>query len=286
MSTPVLTGAHLGILAISLAGFFALALATERYGVHILGRLPAPRWRQLARISGWLMLLISLAWAIAELEVGVGITLWLGWLSIAALIWVFIFPKWPWQPPARHRAARAERDPKPAQKPTIAPTGESHARRWIALGLLMATIAVYSVGLARMESQPLKSSGALRGTVGPWQFTFAEAHQSPPEVMEMDVPMKEYRLRFCATCDNEIRKAYLKVHKPRSAQATGMGFSGQRWERRVEIPLPSTTRADSELWLTVVGKDGHIHQSAWRMDQVSPATVAWFDEQRRAHAAN
>ncbi|WP_341644794.1 hypothetical protein [Thauera sp. SDU_THAU2] len=63
-----------------------------------------------------------------------------------------------------------------------------------------------------------------------------------------------------------------------------MAFMGQRWERRVEIPLPSTTRADSELWLTVVGKDGSVHQTMMRMDRASPATVAWFDEQRSKHA--
>ncbi|MBH1965714.1 MAG: DUF3325 domain-containing protein [Comamonadaceae bacterium] len=280
MNAPVLTGAHLGILAVSLAGFFALALATERYAEHLLGHLPAPRWRLLARIFGWLLLCLSLAWAIAVLDIGVGITLWLGWLSVAALAWIFIFPKWPWQPQVRHKPAR---QPKPDQE-TVRPISEPRVQRWIAAGLLVTTVAVFSIALARTESQPLKSPGALQATVGPWRFTLAEAHQSPPEVMEMDVPMKQYRLRFCDTCDNEIRQAYLKVHKPRSTHATGMGFTGQRWERRVEIPLPSTTQAGSELWLTVVGKDGQVHQSAWRIEQVSPSTVAWFDEQRRAHA--
>ncbi|MET4575499.1 DUF3325 domain-containing protein [Ottowia thiooxydans] len=280
MNAPILTGAHLGILAVSLTGFFALALATERYSEHLLGYLPAPRWRLLARIFGWLLLSLSLAWAIAVLDIGVGVTLWLGWLSIAALAWVFIFPKWPWQPPVRHKPTRL---PKPNQE-SVQPISESRVQRWIASGLFVTTIAGFSIALARTESQPLKNPGALQASIGPWRFTLAEAYQSPPEVMEMDVPMKQYRLRFCDTCDNEIRQAYLKVHKPRSAYATGMGFTGQRWERRVEIPLPSTTQAGSELWLTVVGKDGQVHQRAWRIEQVSPSTVAWFDERRRAHA--
>ncbi len=104
--------------------------------------------------------------------------------------------------------------------------------------------------------------------------------------MEMDVPMKEYQLRFCETCDSDIRQAYLKVNKPRSARALGMAFMGPSWKRRVEIPLPSTTQADSELWLTVVGKDGVIHQTTLRMQRASPATVLWFDEQRKAHASH
>ena len=146
-------------------------------------------------------------------------------------------------------------------------------------------MAIFSIALARVEVQPLKRADAMQGTVGPWPFTFAEADRAGPELMEMDVPMKEYRLRFCEACDSGIRQAYLKVNQPRSARAVGMAFMGQRWERRVEIPLPSTTQADSELWLTVVGKDGSIHQTALRMDRVSPASVAWFDEERKAHAS-
>lgn len=76
----------------------------------------------------------------------------------------------------------------------------------------------------------------------------------------------------------------MKVNKPRSKRAIGMAFMGQSWERRIEISLPSTTRAESELWLTVVGKDNTLHQTTLRMDQTSPATVAWFDKQRKSHA--
>lgn len=152
MSSPLQTGAHLGILAVSLGGFFLLALATERHAEHLLGSLPAPRWRLLARIAGWLLLGASLAWAIAVLNVGVGIALWLGWLSIAALAWVFIFPKWPWRPPAREQPVRKAKPP-PAE---VAPAAEARARRWIAAGLLVATIAVFSIALARVDVHPLQ----------------------------------------------------------------------------------------------------------------------------------
>lgn len=280
MITPTLTGAHLGILVVSVAGFLALALATERQAEHLLGRLPALRSRRLARMAGWILLSTSLAWAIGVLGLGVGITLWLGWLSIAALSWVFILPRWHPRPRAPH-PARA-----PKLEELMPPAPGHHAHRWVGGALLVSTIVLFLMGLARVESKALKGPGALQGKAGPWTFTLAEARREPPEVMEMDVPMKEFRVRFCESCDNEIRQAYLKVNKPRSANASGMGFVGQRWERRVEIPLPSTTQAGSELWLTVVGKDGRVHHSAWPMEQVAPTTVIWFERQRRAHAAN
>jgi hypothetical protein len=276
-----LSGMHLGILLLSGLGFFALAFATERHGRHLLGRPPAPNWQRTARVLGWLLLVVALALGIAELGSGVGITLWLGWLSVAALALVFAFPKWPWQPKPREHAGRGRAKLEPTEVDVVA---EPRVRRWIAAGLLVATVAVFSAGLAGEEVQLLKRADAIQGQVGPWQFTFAEAHRDVPEVMEMDVPMKEFRLRFCEACDDDIQRVYLKVNKPRSERATGMAFMGQRWERRVEIPLPSTTRADSELWLTVVGKDGSVHRTMMRMDRASPATVAWFDEQRSRHA--
>lgn len=278
-----LSGMHLGILLLSGLGFFALAFATERHGRHLLGRPPAPNWQRTARVLGWLLLAVALTLGIAELGSGVGITLWLGWLSVAALALVFAFPKWPWQPKPREHAGRgrAKLEPTETEADVVA---EPRVRRWIAAGLLVATVAVFSAGLAGEEVQLLKRADAIQGEVGPWPFTFAEAHRDVPEVMEMDVPMKEFRLRFCEACDDDIQRVYLKVNKPRSERATGMAFMGQRWERRVEIPLPSTTRADSELWLTVVGKDGSVHQTMMRMDRASPATVAWFDEQRSKHA--
>jgi len=281
LATTPLTTTHLGILLVSLGGFFALALATERHGEHLLGRLPAPRWRSLARIVGWALLAVSLAWGIVALGSGVGITLWLGWLCIAALILVFGFPKWPWRPPARERPARS---PGRGAGQAVAPPVQPRLRRRIALALSCLTVAVFAIGLARVGEPALVREAAIHGQIGPWAFTFAEADDGPPEVMAMDTPMKTYHLRFCEACDLEIGQAYLKVNRPRSARAIGMAFMGQRWERRAEIPLPSTVTADSELWLTVVGKDGSVHQAAWSMGRVSPTTVAWFDQQRNRHA--
>ncbi len=274
-----MTAAHLSILLLSLLGFSALALATERYGEHLLGRLPALRWRRLARVVGWLLLAAALALGMEALGGSIGLTLWLGWLTVAALVLVFSLPKWPWQPPRRHAPAR-----KPRAEPE-APAPRRHPGRWVAAGLVAATALVFGGSLLAVEGEPLARDEALRGSAGPWTFVLAEAEPAPPEVVDMGVPLKAFRLRFCEACDLDIRHAYLKVNKPRAMRAAGMAFEGGRWQRSVEIQLPDTLRADSELWLTVVGKDGAVHQVSWRMDQVSPATVAWFEQRRSAHAA-
>lgn len=267
------TALHAGLLAISLLGFFALALASERYGEHLLGRPPSAPLQLAARIAGWLLLALALAWGVAALNAGVGIAMWLGWLTVAALVLVFSFPKWPWQPPAR---AKPERTPKLPDASTIP---VPRRRRRVAAVLLLATAGVFGYSLAQVEPQLLQRPDAVRGKIGPWAYTLAEAHREAPELMAMDIPFKEFRIRFCDSCDLEIRQVLVKVNRPRNERTTGMAFMGARWERRAEIPLPSTTNADSELWLTVIGKDGSVHQAAVPVARVAPSTVAWFKQQ-------
>ncbi|MBS7780497.1 DUF3325 domain-containing protein [Acidovorax sp. CCYZU-2555] len=266
---------HIAILLVSLAGFAALALATERHAEHLLRRVPAPQWRLLARVVGWVLLAIALALGIVYMGTGLGITLWLGWLSIAALALVFAFPKWPWQPKERVKPAR------PAKAGAAAPAlppAPPRARRWIAAALLVAVPVVFLLTLKSTPIAPLLRADAVAGQVGPWSFRLAESNRNVPDLVAMDIPMKSYQVRFCEDCDAQIRAAYLKVNKPRSLRAAGIVLNGARWNRSVDIQLPANTTPDSILWLTVVGKDGEMHQAQVRLADVSPATVAWFKQ--------
>lgn len=274
-----MTPIHLAILLISLAGFAALALATERHAEHLLGRLPAPQWRLLARAIGWALLAIALALGVGAMGTGVGITLWLGWLSIAALALVFAFPKWPWQPRERAKPARPAKAGAAAPAGALAlPPAPPRARRRVAAGLLVALPVVFLLALKATPIAPLLRADAFAGQVGPWSFRLAESNHNVPDLVAMDIPMKSYQVRFCEDCDAQIRAAYLKVNKPRSLRAAGIVLNGARWNRNVDIQLPANTTADSMLWLTVVGKDGAMHQAPVRLADVSPATVAWFKQ--------
>ena len=271
-------GAHLAILALNLLGFTGLAIGTERYAPQLVGFKPAKPERKASWIMGWLLLALALALATQRMETAaVGIVVWLGWLSLAGVSLVFLMPELPWQKAARsapRRAARgkaASNDNAPVRKP----------RHWIGLSLLAMTAVVSIAALLSTETMPLSREDAIEGTVGPWSFTLAEIDRDPPEVMHLDVPLKAYRIRFCETCDLEILRAYLKVNKPRALRASGMAFGGNSWDRDVEIQLPANLTANSELWLTVVGKDGSVHRASWPMSEVSPATVDWFEQQEK-----
>ena len=42
------------------------------------------------------------------------------------------------------------------------------------------------------------------------------------------------------------------------------------------LPIPERTKADAELWITLEGWDGSMHQASIPLSQASPATVAWL----------
>ncbi len=264
---------HIAIFALSLVGFAALATGTQRYAAQLVGFTPAPHIRRASWWIGWLLLAAALTLAFLRLQTsGVGVTLWFGWLSLAGVALAFVLPDWPWQKREAARPARAPRakpasaEPEPARKP----------RRWIGWALLSTAVIGFVALFLQVETKPLLREDAIKGTVGPWSFTFAESDRDPPELVDMNVPRKIYSLRFCEACDLEITRAYLKVNKPRALRAAGMVFEGNVSDRRAEIQLPANLAADSELCLTVVGKDGSTHQASWPMETVSPATVAWF----------
>lgn len=273
-----MSGVHLAMLALSFLGFGALAVGMERHAKHLLRIVPAPHWRLGARIGGWALLAGSLVLGITGLvTAGVGIAIWTGWIGLAAVALVFALPKWPWQPPVK---ASAERSPR---KKTALVDDEPirQSRRWIGWLLLASTAAAFAIAFVQVETKPLQREDAIHGQVGPWTFTFAETDRDGPELVDMDVPMKAYRLRFCESCDNQILRVTLKVNRPRAMRALGVAFEGARWERSTQIQLPSNLTDRSELWMTVVGKDGAVHQASWPMAAVSPATVIWFANQER-----
>ncbi|PEQ13566.1 hypothetical protein B2G71_04305 [Novosphingobium sp. PC22D] len=269
---------HLAIFVLSLLGFAGLAVGTERYAPQLVGFKPAKPARKAFWILGWLLLAVALVLAAQTLQTAaVGVTLWLGWLSLAGLSLVFLLPELPWQRSVKTAPRRAPRkattnDDKPVRK----------SRHWIGLSLLAVTVAVCVVALLRVETMPLHRDDAIKGKVGPWSFTLAEIDRDPPEVMYLDVPLKAYRIRFCDACDLEILRAYLKVNEPRALRVSGMAFGGNGRDRDVEIQLPSNLTGDSELWLTAVGKDGSVHRTSWPMSRVSPASAAWFAQQETA----
>jgi len=257
---------NLLVCLVSLLAFGFLALASERQGEALLQRAPTPRERLRWRLIGWPLLALALALCIQGWGWSIGIVAWLGWLCMAGAALAFALPRWTEKPSNK--------------KPLPSPLQTPRSRTWrkLAWVLLMACPVAFAWALHGVPVKPVARADAVHGQVGPWFFALAELDHDAPKHVVRDIFTKSFQLRFCTPCDAEIRSAYFRVNKPRSLRSAGLAFNGARWDRSVEIQLPGNTHADSELWLTVEGKDGTVHQTTVRLADIAPSTAQWFKQ--------
>lgn len=272
---------NLLVFVISLSAFTLLALAVERQGEWLLHRVPSPRERVIFRLLGWPLLFVSLALCFMAWGWSIGAVAWLGWLNMAGMLLVFVLPWWPW---AAHKPERAAGKPgagKAAahEADTAKAKSASPWGRKLAILVLAVTPVVFVYGAWKASPDAVMRDDAFHGQVGPWSFILAEIDTDKPEISPSGFPVKTFQIRFCDSCDDEIRTAFLKVRKPRSTRSVGLSFGGRRWNRFIEIGIPPAATLADQLWLSVEGKDGSWHYLPIDFDKVSPATATFIKEQ-------
>ncbi|CAI8882340.1 MULTISPECIES: hypothetical protein [Pseudomonas] len=115
--------------------------------------------------------------------------------------------------------------------------------------------------------------------VGPWSVQLAELRDEAPRADGPAGYFKAFNIALCQACIAEVKAAYLRIGKPRSLRAAGTIFFGTPYRMSTGLPIPLKTRADAELWITLEGWDGSMHQAAVPLSKASPATVAWLNKQ-------
>ena len=114
--------------------------------------------------------------------------------------------------------------------------------------------------------------------VGPWSLTLAELRNEAPRP-DPAGPMKSFNAALCKECVKQVKATYLRIGKPRSLRAAGVIFFGTPYRMGAALPVPERTSPDAELWITMEGWDGTMHQGSIPLSQASPATIAWLNKQ-------
>lgn len=115
--------------------------------------------------------------------------------------------------------------------------------------------------------------------VGPWSLRLAELRNEAPVLTGPAGYMKNFSAALCDTCIEQVKATYLRIGKPRSLRAAGTIFFGTPYRMGTQMPIPEKTRPDAELWITMEGWDGSMHQASIPLSQASPATLAWLNKQ-------
>ncbi|WP_134477309.1 thiamine pyrophosphate-binding protein [Pseudomonas aeruginosa] len=114
--------------------------------------------------------------------------------------------------------------------------------------------------------------------VGPWSLKLAEWRIEPPHDEGPAGFMKDFNAALCKACMPQVKATYLRIGKPRSLRAAGVIFFGSPYRMGTSVPIPPRTRPDAELWITMEGWDGSMHQASIPLAEASPATVAWLNK--------
>ena len=114
--------------------------------------------------------------------------------------------------------------------------------------------------------------------VGPWSARLAEHELGGPHDEGIYGFHKPFVVAFCETCLPQIKAAYLRIGEPQSLRAAGALLMGNPYALEGEVVVPPRASPDSELWLTVEGWDGNVHQASIPLAQASPDTRAWLEQ--------
>lgn len=115
--------------------------------------------------------------------------------------------------------------------------------------------------------------------VGPWSLKLAELRNEAPRLDGPAGYMKSFNASLCEACIPQVKATYLRIGKPRSLRAAGGIFFGSPYRMGATVPVPPKTKPDAELWVTMEGWDGSMHQGSIPLSKASPSTVAWLAKQ-------
>lgn len=115
--------------------------------------------------------------------------------------------------------------------------------------------------------------------VGPWRIQLAEFLDEAPRLSGASGYMKSFNAALCTECADKVKATYLRIGKPRSLRAAGVIFFGSPYRMSAFMQIPERTSPDADLWITMEGWDGSMHQASVPLSQASPATVDWLKKQ-------
>ncbi|VUD69337.1 hypothetical protein TDB9533_04704 [Thalassocella blandensis] len=228
------------VFLLCLIAFALLALSMSRHCQVLMKQVLSLQIQRVIRILAWSTLALALLVGMISWNADIGITTWLGWLGLAGIVMVLTLTYWP-------NADKTETKKRPKRKAekeikifalvpanTIAHIA-SYGRwtHWCANGfiglVILFPLGGFTWSLANAPVQPLKREDAYQGTIKHWSYIIAEKQLGGPTPNSRGQQQKEFVIRFCETCNQEIKSISIKLGRPVNGRAiNGRPINGQR----------------------------------------------------------
>lgn len=98
--------------------------------------------------------------------------------------------------------------------------------------------------------------------VGPYRLDLAELRDEAPRADGPAGHFKAFNASLCKACIQDVKAAYLRIGKPRNLRAAGTIFFGAPYNMGTSLPIPPRTQPDAQIWITLEGWDGSMHQAS------------------------
>ncbi|WP_200882064.1 hypothetical protein [Nitrincola sp. A-D6] len=93
--------------------------------------------------------------------------------------------------------------------------------------------------------------------------------------------MKTFSLSLCQACIPQVKAVYMRIGKPRNLRTAGAISFGTPYRQFISVPITDTATADADIWLTLVGWDGSVHQMSMPLADASPSTITFIESRNR-----
>lgn len=254
------------VTILSIVGFLLLAITRKRESAVLLNRELETKNKTIFKTFGFVFLLSSFVLCIYLWKFSFGSILYFGILTFAILFVIF---------PISYLAYKKDR------VKNIVPKSKEEIKDKVGFKKVSFLLMVFVVlfGAFSLNGVPkiaVLREDVIKDKIGEFEFVLAEHDSKEFEVADNGIAFMTFNIRFCEECDLKIDDVFITINKPFNQNNFGMPFGGNYWERIASVQIPFSLDEKSELYLTVIDRNGQIYQKAYNIKENFQTTFEEF----------
>ncbi|WP_323594982.1 DUF3325 family protein [Aliarcobacter butzleri] len=254
------------VTILSIIGFLFLAITRKRESEILFNRELKTKNKTIFKTLGFVFLLSSFVLCIYLWKFSFGSVLYFGILTFAILFVIF---------PISYLAYKKDKTKNIVSK-NKEEIQDKVGFKKVSFLLMVFVVLFGAFSLSNVPKTALLRDDVIKDKIGEFEFVLAEHDSKEFEVADKAIAFMTFNIRFCEECDLQIDDIFIKINKPFGEKNFGMPFGGNYWERIAGVQVPFSLDENSELYLTVIDRNGQIYQKAYNIKEHFQTTFEEF----------